>query len=78
MGSIFHKLKKAAGHTGRMVKYAVEEGGMQHDERVQRRQEILSDPDMSEKEKRERIRAMKEVTIAKKAAQIAKTADKIK
>ena len=78
MGSIFHKIKRASEHTVRMAKYAIEEGGMQHDERIQRREEILSDSDMSEKEKRERIRAMKEVTIAKKATKIAKIADKLK
>ena len=70
--------KEPVNIIARMAKYVIEEGSMQHDECVQRREEILSDSDMSEKEKRERIRAMKEVTIAKKATKIAKIVDKLK
>lgn len=70
MGSIFHKIKRAGQHTARMAKYAIEEGGMHHDERVERREQIMADPNMSEKEKRERIRAMKETTVARKAGKI--------
>ena len=77
MGSIFHKIKRAGEHTARMAKYAVEEGGMSHSERVARREEIMADPNMSEKEKRERIRAMKETTVGKKAIKAGKLIGKI-
>jgi|GEM_PF-4309315 len=77
MGSIFHKIKRAGEHTARMAKYAIEEGGMHHDERVARREEIMNDPNMSEKEKRERIRAMKETTVGKKAIKVGKIISKL-
>lgn len=77
MGSIFHKIKRAGEHTARMAKYAIEEGGMHHDERVARREEIMNDPNMSEKEKRERIRAMKETTVGKKAFKVGKIISKL-
>ncbi len=62
-----HKLKKAGKHTARMLKYGMEEGYLSHEERAERIAEIRSDDTMSEKEKRERIRAIQEAGIVKKS-----------
>lgn len=62
-----HKLKKAGKHLGRMAKYGIEEGSLTHEEMQQRISEIRADETMTEKEKRERIRAIQEVNLGKKA-----------
>ena len=48
-----------------MAKYALEEGALTHEERTERIAEIRSDKSMSEKEKRERIRALNEAVLSK-------------
>ena len=46
-----HKIKKGVKHGVRMGKYALEEGGMHHTERVKRREEIRNDSSMRKKKK---------------------------
>lgn len=77
MGSIFHKIKRATEHTTRMAKYAVEEGNLSSSQREQRKKEITQDSTMSEKEKRERQRAIDEVHTGKKMITAAKIIAKI-
>ena len=61
-----HKIKKGFKHVERIGKYALEEGSLTHEERIERIAEIRADESMSEKEKRERIRALNETGIVKK------------
>ena len=66
-----HKIKRAGEHIGRMAKYGVEEGGMSKEERKQRIEEIRADDSLSDKEKRERIRAIQEINMAKDVIDLA-------
>ena len=62
-----HKLKRAGEHIGRMAKYGLEEGNLSKEESQMRIAEIRADDSLSDKEKRERIRAIQEMQIAKSA-----------